>query len=409
MSSTRGEAVAEWKSYWPLPLAAAFGCSFSVLPSYSMGPFIEPLQREFGWSRTDAMLGVSITFLIVAALNIPLGMLVDRIGPRRIGIFGVILAFATYAALGTTTGSVGNWIALWVALSVGIVMVQTPVWTSAVATRFEASRGLAFAVTLSGTSVAAALFPIIATTMIEWIGWRQAYFATSGLWIAIALPFILFGFRGSTDQREAKSAAPATNDSVTGLTLAEGFRSSIFYRLLLAGGLVAFVVIALLVHFVPILTDRGVPPLAAAGIAALIGIFSMIGRLGTGLLLDRYDARVIGVGVFMLGNLGCVLLLLDTDYLGQAAAAIIVGVTLGAETDLIAYLASRHFGLRNFGGLFGGMVAALALGAGLGPLVAGAVYDSAGSYTLFLVAGMVLMTTSAIAIATLPRPRFAGK
>lgn len=378
---------------------------FSIAQLFD-GAIVGALENEFGWSRTDAMLGVSIMFFIVAALNLPMGVLIDRIGPRRIGICGMILVFLSYAALGTATGTVENWLALWGVLSIGIVMVQTPVWTSAVATRFETSRGLAFAVTLSGTSISAALLPMIATSMIDWLEWRHAYLATGAIWLAIALPLVLFGFRGKTDRKTGLSDDDRLQLPIPGLALSEGFRSPIFYKLLLAGGLFALVVIGLLVHFIPILRGRGVPAVSAAGIAALSGIFSILGRLGTGLLLDRFDARIVGVSIFMLGNVGCVLLLFGSNYFLAAVAAAIVGITLGAETDVIAFLASRHFGLRNFGSLFGGLVASLALGAGLGPLLAGAIYDGSGNYQLFLGTGLVLMTVSAVALGTLPRPRF---
>ncbi len=74
---------------------------------------------------------------------------------------------------------------------------------------------------------------------------------------------------------------------LTGITLAEGLRSAALYKLLMAAALFSFTVIGVAVHFVPILTDSGATPLSAAGIASLVGVFSIVGRLGTGFLLDR--------------------------------------------------------------------------------------------------------------------------
>ena len=88
---------------------------------------------------------------------------------------------------------------------------------------------------------------------------------------------------------------------------------------------------------------------------------------------------------------------------GQAVAAACFGLTVGAEVDVIAYLASRHFGLKNYGVLFGAMVGAFALGVAFGPLAAGAAYDQAGSYTQFLVGTMAAMVVSSLALATLGR------
>ncbi|MCK9564309.1 MAG: hypothetical protein M0R02_16465, partial [Bacteroidales bacterium] len=159
------------------------------------------------------------------------------------------------------------------------------------------------------------------------------------------------------------------------------------------------------VHFVPILTDGGADPLSAAGMASLIGIFSIVGRLATGLLLDRFPGHFVGAAACLLPIVASALLLFDgTNPISQALAAIALGLTLGAEVDVIAYLATRHFGLRNFGALYGALVMALAMGTAFGPLAAGAVFDHFGSYAEFLILAAGLMTVSAISLLSLGHP-----
>lgn len=158
-------------------------------------------------------------------------------------------------------------------------------------------------------------------------------------------------------------------------------------------------------HLVPILRSAGAEPLAAAGTASLVGLFSIVGRLGVGFLLDRFPGRVVGACAYLVPIAGAALLLFDgTNPAIQTVAAALFGLTLGAEVDVIAYLASRYFGLRNFGGLFGGLVAALSLGTAFGPLAAGATFDRFGGYEPFLVATVVLMGLSSLALASLRRP-----
>jgi MFS family permease len=97
-----------------------------------------------------------------------------------------------------------------------------------------------------------------------------------------------------------------------------------------------------------------------------------------------------------------VLLLLDgTSAVSQAAAAAIFGLTLGSEVDVIAYLAAKHFGLKNFGALYGVLQMALAVGTAFGPLAAGAVFDRYQSYGPFLMLTTVLTAASAVALFTL--------
>ena len=193
------------------------------------------------------------------------------------------------------------------------------------------------------------------------------------------------------------------------MSLSDGLRSSVFLRLFIASVLFTFTLIALVVHFVPILKDRGADPMAAAGVAALVGLFSILGRLGTGVLLDRFRASLVGAGAFMLPILACALLLFwGANPAAQSAAAAVIGLTLGSEIDVIVYLTTRHFGLKNFGALYGGLLTALSIGTATGPLAAAAIYDAKGSYELFLWLTTFAMGLSALALASLPRPAFAS-
>jgi predicted MFS family arabinose efflux permease len=409
--STPASAAAEWRRFWFLPLVAAFGYSTAVLHTYAIGPFIAPLQQEFGWSRAQLSIGITIAGLAGAVFSVPIGMLVDRLGPRFVGLIGVVLMTTAFALLGTATGDMANWLALWGFVAFANLWLQATVWTSAVASRFETSRGLAFAITLSGASIAATVFPILATWLIGAYGWRTAFMAMGGIWAALVFPIMLLFFRGARDKgHKERAAARAETNMATGMSVAEGLRSPAFYKLLMASGLFTFTALGIIVHFVPILTDRGADPLAAAGIASLVGIFSIFGRLGTGLLLDRFPAHMVGAGAFLLPIIACALLFFDgINPLSQAVAAAIFGLTVGAEVDVIAYLVSRHFGLKNFGVFSGAMIGALALGVAFGPLGAGAAYDRYGSYAQFLVLTMAFMAISSLALASLSRPRFGAQ
>lgn len=403
------DGVSEWRRYGLVPIAAGMGYSIGVIHVYSLGAFIEPLQNAFGWSRADASLGLTIVGMASALAALPIGLAVDRLGPRRVGLVGVLLMAVAFGLLSTATGSLTNWILLWSVVAFASFWVQTTVWTSAVATRFETSRGLAFAVTLSGGSLAAAALPPLATLLIGEFGWRAAFIALAALWGTLVIVVVALFFRGARDGKRTERTGPTPTETVTadlpGLTLGEGLRTITFYQLLTAAGLFAFTTLGVVVHLVPILRGAGAAPLAAAGTASLVGVFSIVGRLGVGFLLDRFSGRVVGACAYLVPIAGAALLLIDgANPVSQSIAAALFGLTLGAEVDVIAYLASRYFGLRNFGGLFGGMVAALSLGTAFGPLASGATFDRFGSYTPFLVLTIVLMGLSSLALATLRSP-----
>ncbi len=402
----------EWHRNPLLPVAAGLGYATSVIHIYGIGPFYGPVAAQFGWSRTEVTFGLTIATLVQAVGGVFIGLAVDRFGPRRFGVVGLVLLGLAFAALGSTDGSLLNWYLLWGLIALAALPVQASVWTSAVASRFTASRGMAFAVTLCGASIAAGVFPPLATGLIGALGWRAAFPVQAAIWLVVAFPVIFMFFHGRYDaggrgQRRQKSedvgAKPA---DLPGATLREGLTSSVYHRLFIASLLFTFTIIALVVHFTAILGDSGASPMAAAGIASFIGWFSLAGRLGTGMLLDRLPASLVGAAVFLLPVLGCLLLLMgDGSFAAMAGASALIGLTLGAEIDVVVYLLTRHFGLRNFGGLYGGLLAALSIGTAIGPLAAAQFFDRTGSYSGFLWLALGFMAASSIAIGSLPRGR----
>lgn len=402
MSVPAASVRAEWARYWYLPLIAALGYSAAGLHVYGIGPFMEPLQQEFGWTRAQILSGAVIVSFGVALASVPMGVLIDRLGPRRIGLVGVLLMGAAVALLSTATGTMANWLILWAIVAFSAISVQATVWTSAVVSRFDAARGLALAITLSGASVAAFALPLLSTWLVETFGWRHAFIGLGGIWALALFPPVFLFFRGAQDGgREARLRLRAAADMLPGLTLAEALGKPAFYQLLFASGFFTFSLFACVVHFVPILTGSGAAPMTAAGAASLIGVFSLVGRLGTGAILDRFPAHIVGAASFLIPIPGCAILLADgTGAGGYFAAAAMFGLTLGAEVDVITYLATRHFGLRNFGAIQGALLCAIALGAALGPLAAAASFDRFGSYALFLASTIVLMLISALIIGS---------
>lgn len=406
-------AGTEWKAYWTLPVAAALGYATSVIHIYGLTPYVVPISEGFGWGRATVTFGLTIATLIQALFGVPIGILVDRIGPRPLGVIGVGLSCAAFALIGfAANGSEWQWYALWAVMAFATLPVQATIWTAAVATRFEALRGLAFAITLCGASVAQAVFPWLGATLIESYGWQTAMGIQAAIWAAIAWPIIFLFFRGSRDVKasepsEEQVAAAASSGQAEGFSFLEGLKSSIYLRLLLASLLFTFVALALVVNFIPIQTDSGMEATAAGALAVWIGLFAIVGRLTTGLLLDRFRASLVGAAIFCLPILACLCFL----FIGAEAAflsAALIGLTVGAEVDVIVYLATRHFGLKAFGALYGGLLVALSVGTAIGPLVAARIYDDTGNYDLFYWIAIGCMAVSVASLVSMPKPAFGG-
>ena len=399
----------EWARYWHIPLTSALGYSASGLQLFGLGSFVNPIQHEFGWSRAQITSGAAIVSIGVALASLPMGVLLDRFGARRVGLVGVLMMATAVALLSTATGTISNWLLLWAVIAMSAAWVQAPVWTSAVVSHFDRARGLALGVTLCGTSFAVFAMPLLATWLVGAFGWRYAFVGLGGIWAAVSLPILYLFFHSAQDGTgEARARLKTDREMLPGVSLAESLRTLALYKLLFANTFFAFAIVGIIVHFVPLLTDRGAAPMTAAAAASLIGIFSVVGTLGAGAMLDRFPGRIIGTIAFLLPIPGCALLLIDgVGFAGYSIAAALFGLTLGADVDVITYLATRHFGLKNFGAIQGVLLGAVAIGAALGPLAAGAAFDHFGSYAPFLLGISGLMLTSAILMASLkgmPQP-----
>ncbi len=402
MSSSGG--IGEWKAGWPLVATSCLGMTVSVLHVYSMGIFIEPIQRDLGWERTTITAGLLVTASMTVLFAPLVGLLIDRHGVRRIGIPGVAIYCAGLASLAIAGASQPIWFGLWVVVAIGALLMKPTVWTAAVASRFVKARGLAFALTLCGTGLAGAITPFAVHSAIAWIGWKSTFLLMGGVSALLLLPLMFLFFQAAPPSfPHASVAAPAARRAEIWRVIG----SRRFLQLAMATLLVTGSITMLVVHFVPIMRTMGLAAGTAAGIASAIGISSITGRLLGGFLIDRIDGRWVAGAAFLLPSVACLLLLAmsggDISYVGGIAIAILVGLSVGAEIEVIAYLTTRYFGLANYGVIFGTIIAFLSLGAGLGPLAGSVVFDATGSYWIAVLGVVPVFVLSTILIASLGR------
>lgn len=376
----------EWRSYWPTVVAGTAGMSFFAMVTYQFGLFIGPLEREFGWDRASISFGMTIFTLGSMLLGPFVGVLIDRIGTRRIGIAGLALSGLAVGALGFANGSIMQWYFLWLAVAVTAVTVKSTLWSAAVNSLFSAGRGLALAVVLSGTAIGQSLAPLLANQLIAEQGWRWAFHWMGLGWGGTALVLVILFLRDVRDHgRRTATAAAKPPPVLGGLTSREAMRDSRILRIALGNLLLSLVGSGVSVHMVPILIHTGQTTSGAAAIAASAGLAGLAGKLITGWLLDRVQGNLIPFSAYGLAALGYFLLM---DRL-EAPVALTLGVMLlgyssGAGLQVTAYLVSRYGGMRNFGAIFATIGSTMMFGASLGPLIAGLIYDTTRSYDLLL-------------------------
>jgi predicted MFS family arabinose efflux permease len=384
--------------------------TLASIPLYSTGLFFQPLEREFGWSRAEVSFGLTINAIVAVLLGPLVGALIDRWGARRIAIPGVILYGIMLASLSLVGSSPIYWWALWFGLALAGLGTKPTLWVTAISSRFEASRGLAIALTLCGTAITSFLAPMVSRWLIDVVGWRLAYVYMGLGWSALLLLFVVLFFFDSTDRfrlaRKSAGQAPQAALILPGLTFREAIRDRSFQKLAVASLLVSMAVVGTAVHLVPILTLRGLSREAAAGVLSVLGIASALGKLGTGWLFDRMNARAIAAFCLALPAVPLLMLALTPEGqvvpLGVAVGSVaLLGFAIGAELSVTAYLTTRYVGLRAFGQNYAIISSIMATSSGVAPLVAGLIYDRTGGYVPLLFGGIPAALIAALLILAL--------
>jgi MFS family permease len=387
---------------WWVVAAAAVGLFWGVpITVFSFSAFLKPLMQTFHAGRAAVSLAFTVQ-LVVGALSSPFaGWLVGRYGARKVilcgtAMFGAILFFNRvlsttllhfyffYAALGLSVHGMGP-------IPYGHVVSH---W-------FDRRRGLALGLMMIGIGSGAMIMPAFAHGLIARCGWHAAYTILGSMVVLIAIPVVAAVLKEKPedpgllpDGTRAEPGAALLQANRSGLSRSEAWRSQTFWILVCAFSLVSVSVQGCLVHILAMLTDLGMAAQAAAFGASVMGAAVLIGRIGTGYLLDNFSASRLAALLFGGTAVGLGLLLISAAPAGAFVAALFVGLGLGAEVDMIAYMVSRYFGLRSFPEIYSLVFGAFALAGAFGPLIMGAGFDRTGSYRTPLI-GFLLATVAA--------------
>lgn len=412
MTDRKAALRAEFRRHWTLVLAASIAFAFTSIMTSASGIFMEPLEKEFGWGRALLSSGTTIAAAVTFLFSPLFGWFIDRIGVRRLALPGLAMMAVVIASLGLLDGTTWMWFTLWSLYAVASLATKSTVWTASVASTFDAGRGLALGLTLSGSALAQTFTPPLTNWLIAEHGWRWAFVGLGLGWGGAALIlcfFFLFdGYDRSRLKKDDGDGAPLLDQP--GLTPQEALRSRELWFIAGSTFLMMVITIALVVHQFPMLTGSGMTRSAAAGAAGLAGAAGIVGKLVTGWLLDRYPARWVGGITLGLTAITFVLLLLPgAGPMTVAIAFIVNGYAAGTKLQIAGYLTSIYGGMRNFGVIYGTMASLIAAGSGLGPVIAGQVFDVSGSYDAFLWFGLVgTVASSSLLFMLGPYPDWSG-
>lgn len=365
-----------------------------LLFSYSI--FFKTFEDEFGWSRTTLSAAASLAILVMGVLAGFMGHLGDRFGASP------VLA-ATGFACGLGFALISQVAAPWHLFLifgglVGLGMSSHDVVTlSAVARTFERRRGLMTGLVKLGTASGQMLLPLAAAFLIAAIGWRPAAWS---LGLAAALFLVVGALLMKAPGASAPTKEPA---SVSTPGLAAALRSRAFWTLC-----------AIQFFFLPSLTtiplhlpvhgmDLGMDAPGAASLLSIIAAASVAGRLAVGASADRIGGKMGYVFCFIPLIASLLALLVIESHWWLFVAALAYGFSHGGFFTIVAPTIAEYFGTRAVGALFGVIVFFGTVGGAIGPLLAGRIFDTDGSYAAAFAALAGMSTLGLALVLSLPR------
>lgn len=384
------ELRAHWRALAGCALAASMGTV--GLHAYTSGAFVRALVEEAGYTRAQLSLA---TLLLSAtmAITVPIAaLLMDRFGPLRVITFAVIGEAVGFMILGSTPQVFWAYAAGVVLLALLGVGTTPPGFARIVTSRFDRSRGLALGIMISGLAITAITAPSWVTAIIAAGGWRAGYWTLSGL-------VLLLGLTGvwliRNDERHSPWTAQAARRERSGRGDWSALRRPVFWLMLVGFLAPGFFSGGYLLHLISLLQDRGFTAAEAAQVQGLMGFTILIGRLASGAALDRFRAQYVAAVAFTISGLGCILLLASNAALASVAS-LAIGLTIGAELDIMAYVIARYFGLDSFGRLYGLAYAGLIVASGASPLMIALVAGDGGFSTALIVSSIGTILGAAI-------------
>lgn len=371
------------------------------------GVFLLPMNADLGWSRATISFAVFLGLLLYGFAGPASGSLMDRFGPRRLMLGGMLLISAAMAA-SAFMQSVWQLNLFWGALSGLGTGVASAVLGATVANRwFVQRRGLVMGVFGAATSAGQLIFVPLLINLSEQIGWRTSILVLGAVTLAILLPIAIFmrdepasiGLR-AYGASEIDAPAPAVSAVAEQGIMRQALRSPAFWLLSTtffvcgasSNGLIG-------THFIPYAIDCGISQVTAASALAMMGMFNFVGTIGSGWLTDRFDPRRLLLIYYGFRGLSLILLPFVQNSFGLTLFAVLFGLDYIATVPPTTALVADLFGRKHVGTVFGWVFCAHQIGAALAAWIGGVARDSLGDYMMaFVIAGVMAITAGVLAL-----------
>jgi sugar phosphate permease len=382
--------------YWVLLATAILHAMGAGEYYYGFSVFYTPIITEFGWSSAVTAGAFSLSRLEGGLEGPIIGWLVDKYGARKLMLFGLVFTGLGFILMTKVDSVLLLYLVYGGVLSIGHNTGFTHALTSMIAQWFIKKRSRAMSIYAVAAGVGgAAIVPLLAK-LIGAYGWRMtAIFCGLSYWIiGIPLYFIVRDKPEDIgllpDNMKIQEYPNLSDKTVTAedlglevdFTASEAIRTLTFWKLVTAEGFRSFILGSVVLHEIPYLISIGIPHGTAASILGLMITFSIPGRLVFGWIGDFYNKRKILIGLMAVQAIGIFILSEATNILYAYAFVIIYGISYGGAVPLLLSLRGELFGRKRYATITGLLAPFRMIGSIIGPIAAGYIYDSYGSYKL---------------------------
>ncbi len=393
---------------------------------YGFTVFFNPIRNTFGWSSTVTSVAFSLRGLEIGLLDPIVGLLVDRVGPRK-------LLFAGWGMLGlgfllmSRINSIWTFYAAFLLLTAGFSFGSFVVLNTAITHWFNKKRSRALGIIYVGMGASGILAPLLALS-VDQLGWRTTLVVIGIVSLTIVMPLCTlmkdkpeqYGYLPDGETRETiNETADATDlhspnklveaktrdSSATEFTATAALKTRAFWLLSAAFFFQHISIGAVNVHIVPYLESVNVPTTLAATTVTGMTLCSLIGRLGFGFLGDYTNKRYLVAIAVTIQTIGLLFFsFIDTDTAWLIIPFLLTyGPGYGGPVRLRAALLADYFGRRSFGTILGWLAFITMLGGVASPVIAGWVFDTTGNYRVAWQA-ITIITIPAIPLILLCKP-----
>jgi MFS family permease len=356
---------------------------------YSFALLMEPLQAALGASKSTVVGAFSLSLLTSGLLSPLVGRLIDQYGGRWIMALGSALGGLSLCALAFVT-TLPQLYAVWALL--GVAMAATlydpafAVLTQSFRTNY---RRAITALTLFGGFASTIFWPITAI-LIGKLGWREAMLVLGTLQFVVCIPLHFFML-----PRRLGSRVEIDDEGDRSTSLRDVLSDRVFYLLCLAFTANALVFSAMSVHMLAMLEVKGLTPVQAALVGAMVGPMQVLGRIVEILVERRISPRVVGlIAMSLLPMSLLVFLAADGTWALFSMFALMYGAGNGVMTIVRGTIPVELYGRAHYGAVNGAMAAPVFISKASGPLVAALAWSALGGYDGVLVALIAIGASS---------------